>query len=78
MAELEETQAELQRTVSEIDQASSRIRFGVNGSQTPAAEAEPTANPWGIERPAVDTAPTPSAEEEPQDPPASPEDNQAP
>lgn len=78
MAELEETQAELQRTVSEIDQASSRIRFGVNGSQTPAAEAEPTANPWGIERPAADTTPTPSAEEEPQDPPASPEDNQAP
>jgi Sec-independent protein translocase protein TatA len=78
MAELEETQAELQRTVSEIDRASSQLRFGTDGPQTPTAEAAPPANPWGIERPATDTAPAPAAEEEPQEPLPPPDDNQTP
>jgi Sec-independent protein translocase protein TatA len=67
MAELEETQAELQRTVTEFDRASSQFRFNARGAQTPAAGAAPSNNPWGIEYPVANMAPVIPVKEKPQD-----------
>jgi Sec-independent protein translocase protein TatA len=80
MAEIEEAQADLERTMRDIEDLT-RTDFSLSRNKPPAAkDEEPITDPWGIRNAAAGTVikPSPAAPESEEPPETSQEDDEQP